>query len=146
MAIYIPKQHISKFSYSLGQSVTTSVPMNSRDGTEIILLCGKEKNNDLLSFGLGKIIFISNFYPNFRLKAAITFNKSSGNNSTKVCTNSFMIDVFTFPLENATGDTFLKPLSIVRDGKFLSSEICMLLLVKSAFVLSLITFVLCIRK
>ena len=151
-----------KFGYSLGLSVTTTVPINISANTEVILLCGKEKNNDLLSFGLGKITFSSNFYSNFRLTTAITFNKSSGNNSTKVCTNSFMIDVFAFPLENATGERFDTPgrttlshpssfpipsLSIVRDDvTFLSSEMCMLLLVKSAFVLSLITFVLCIRK
>ena len=151
-----------KIGYSLEQSVTTTVPMNSRDATEIILLCGKEKNNDLVSFGIGKIRFSSKIYQTFRLTTAITFNKSSENDSTKVCTNSFMIDVFAFPLESATGETldtpdratlshpssFPKPsLSIVRDDvTFLSSEMCMLLLVKSAFVLSLITFVLCIRK
>ena len=41
-----------KIGYSLGQSVTTTVPINISADTEVILQCGKEKNNDLLSFGL----------------------------------------------------------------------------------------------
>ena len=150
-----------KIGYSLGQSVKTTVPINISADTEVIVLCGKENNNVLLSFELGKIAFSSNFYQNFRL-IAIRFQTTSSNDSTKVRRNSFMIDVFAFPLESATGETFdttdrttlshpssfPKPsLSIVRDDvMFLSSEMYMLLLVKSAFVLSLITFVLCIRK
>ena len=153
-----------KIGYFLGQTVMTTVPVNSSVDTKVILLCGMAKNNDLLLFGLGKIAFDSNLHPNFRLTAAIRFQTTSSNDSTQVCTNSFMIDVFAFPLESATGETldtpdratlsrpssFLKPsLPIVRDDHFvmfLSSEMYMLLLVKSAFVLSLITFVLCIRK
>ena len=88
--------------------MTTTVPINISADTEVILLCGKEKNNELISFGLGKITFSSNLYPNFRLTASITFNKSPGN-ASKVCTNLFMIDVFAFPLESATGETFDTP-------------------------------------
>ena len=97
-----------KFGYSLEQSVTTTVPINISADTEVIVLCGKENNNVLLSFELGKIAFSSNFYPNFRL-IAIRFQTTLSNDSTKICRNSFMIDVFTFPLENATGDIFDTP-------------------------------------